>query len=209
MGMPVPTAIVLAAGLSSRIGDFKPLLTLGCKTLLEHVLILYRSAGISDVRVVTGYRADDLTVLAQHFGAKTIFNPHYLEGMFSSVVAGVSGLSPACAGFFLHPVDIPLVRRETIFTLQKALQKGTTGIYHPTFQEIRGHPPLISAVHAKAIQSWQGQGGLRMFLKEHRVDAVDVPVEDPFILKDIDTPEDYVWALGCMDRQTTLIGKTP
>lgn len=209
MGMPAPIAIVLAAGLSSRIGDFKPLLPLGHKTLLEHVLMLYQSAGISDVRVITGYRADDLTALAQHFGARTIFNPDYSEGMFSSVVAGVSGLSQACAGFFLHPVDIPLVKRGTILALQKALQKHSAGIYHPTFQGTRGHPPLISTVHAKAIQSWHGQGGLRMFLKEHRVDAVDVPVGDPFILKDIDTPEDYAWALACMDRQTTAIGKTP
>ncbi|WP_051328359.1 nucleotidyltransferase family protein [Desulfatirhabdium butyrativorans] len=192
------SAIVLSAGMSSRIGGFKPLLPLAGKTLLEHVLSLYRSVGISDIRVVAGYRGDELIPPAERFGARVVFNPDFQTGMFSSVVAGIVDLSPGCSGFFIHPVDIPLVRCETLIALRKAFQQGKSSVYYPSFQERRGHPPLISAIHVKAIQSWHGRGGLRMFLRNHQDDATDVPVGDPFILKDIDTPEDYAWALNFM-----------
>jgi CTP:molybdopterin cytidylyltransferase MocA len=191
MKMPALSAIILAAGFSSRLGAFKPLLPLGEKTVLERVLSLYRAAEISDIAVVTGYRAEELTPLIEGFGARALFNPDYAQGMFSSVVTGVSGLPPSCAGFFLHPVDIPLVRYETLIALQQAFQQGTSSVYYPAFQHVRGHPPLISAVHIEAIQSWHGSGGLRVFLREHPDDALDVAVEDPFILQDMDTPEDY------------------
>ncbi|MBI5589092.1 MAG: NTP transferase domain-containing protein [Deltaproteobacteria bacterium] len=201
MGKPPFTAIILSAGLSSRLKDFKPLLPLGGKPILERVIALYRSAGIQDIRVVTGHRAGEVIALAGRCGVKSIFNPDFAQGMFSSVVAGVSDLSRDFAGFFIHPVDIPLVRRQTLIDLQNAFKPGNASICYPTFLEVRGHPPLISGIHVKALITGAGQGGLREFLNGYEADAMDVPVVDEFILKDIDTPEDYAWAQGCMDRR--------
>ena len=199
MGKQVLTAIILSAGLSSRLGDFKPLLPLGGKLFLERVIALYRSAGIQDIRVVTGYRAADVMAIAGRCGARSIFNPGFDQGMFSSVIAGVSDLSQDCAGFFIHPVDIPLVRRQTLIDLQNAFKLGKISVCYPTFLETRGHPPLISGIHVKALKTAIGRGGLREFLNGYEADVMNVPVVDQFILKDIDTPEDYAWAPGCLD----------
>lgn len=200
METPALAAIILSAGLSSRIGDFKPFLPLGEERLLERVISLYRSAGISDIRVVAGYRAEEVMALAGRCGARPVFNPDFVQGMFSSVVAGVAGLFPACDGFFIHPVDIPLVRRRTLIDLQNAFTSGRSRVCYPVFLGARGHPPLISGIHVRALGSWTGHGGLREFLCRYEADAMDVPVVDEFILKDIDTPGDYAWARDRMDR---------
>jgi molybdenum cofactor cytidylyltransferase len=200
MEKPALTAIILSAGLSSRMEDFKPLLPLGEEPLLERVISLYRSAGVSDIRVVAGYRAGEVMALAGRCGARAVFNPDYASGMFSSVIAGISDLAPDCAGFFIHPVDIPLVRRRTLIDLQNAFNQEMASVYYPTFLKTRGHPPLISGILVNALKTAAGQGGLRRFLIGYEADATDVPVVDAYILKDIDRPEDYAWALGRMDR---------
>ena len=88
MEKPVLAAIILSAGLSSRLKEFKPLLPLGNELLLERVLTLYQSVGVSDIRVVTGHRAGEVAALAMRCGAKPVFNPNFAcKGMFSSVVA--------------------------------------------------------------------------------------------------------------------------
>jgi molybdenum cofactor cytidylyltransferase len=198
MKKPVLSAIILSAGLSSRLEEFKPLLPLGEKRILERVIRLYQSVNVQDIRVVTGHRADEAAALVESCGATPVFNPDFAKGMYSSVVTGVSSLSRDCAGFFIHPVDIPLVRRQTLIDLQNAFITGNADIYYPTFLEVRGHPPLISGIHMKSIETWTGPGGLHGFLNDYQTRSIDVPVVDEFILKDIDTPEDYVWANGCL-----------
>ena len=200
MEKPALIAIILSAGLSSRLGDFKPLLPLGEELILERVISLYRSAGVPDIRVVAGYRAGEVMALAGRCGARPVFNPDYAQGMYSSVIAGISDLAPDCAGFFMHPVDIPLVRRQTLIDLQNAFNQGKASVYYPTFLETRGHPPLISGSYVKALKTATEQGGLRGFLNGHEADAVNVPVVDQYILKDIDMPEDYAWALGRIEN---------
>ncbi|MCP4346652.1 MAG: NTP transferase domain-containing protein [Desulfobacterales bacterium] len=185
------TALILAAGYSSRMGTFKPLLNLGGITVIERVIRLFQSAGIADIRVVTGYRSTELQTLSEQAGARSIFNERFEQGMFSSVAAGIRSLEPDREAFFVLPADIPLVRLGTLLDLLNAyhLQKGN--ITYPVFQDTRGHPPLISACYAKKIESWNGQGGLRAFLEQYEKHALDVDVADECILLDADTPEDY------------------
>jgi molybdenum cofactor cytidylyltransferase len=197
---PTFSAIILSAGLSSRMVEFKPLLPLGEELILERVISLYRSADVADIRVVTGYRAEEVMALAGRCGARVVYNPDYAQGMFSSVIAGISDLFPDCAGFFIHPVDIPLVRRRTLIDLQNAFHQGKASVYYPAFLETRGHPPLISGMLVNALKTATGQGGLREFLTGYESDAADVPVVDQYILKDIDMPADYAWALSRMDH---------
>ena len=198
---PAIKAIILSAGISSRLGQFKPLLPLGQKTILEHVLSLYSSAGITDIRVVVGYRADAVIPVIRSIGAVPIVNPAYTHGMFSSVVAGISELPLPCDAFFIHPVDIPLVRLRTITDLLKAFGNRTKdGIYYPAFMGKRGHPPLIPGMYVDSIRAWSGQEGLGGFLCELESDAVEIPVADQYILNDIDLPADYEWALNCIEN---------
>ena len=194
------SAIVLAAGYSSRMGKFKPLLPLGNKTIIERVVDLFRESGVNDIRVVFGYRGGELLPLLKKMGVSCIANEDFEQGMFSSVKAGVKSLDQDLRAFFLLPVDIPLVRPETIRLLLRSYEKGIGDIIYPCFDGRRGHPPLISARFAKEIAGWKGEGGLQSFLEQYEQSAVDVVVADEFILFDLDGPEDYQRLLKKQER---------
>ncbi len=182
-------ALVLAAGLSSRMTGFKPLLDLGGRSLLARIIELFHAAGVRDVRVVTGHRAAETRAEAMAAGAMTIENPDYRQGMFSSVRAGVSGL-PQGAPFLLLPVDIPLVRPGSVRLLLER-QAGHPGrILHPTYRGERGHPPLLPADLRADILAWGGEGGLMGLLARNEERALDIPVADSHILLDMDTDQD-------------------
>ena len=185
------TALILAAGLSSRMKRFKPLLPLGGMTALERIVRTYREAGVENVRVVVGHRHEDLEPALARLGARSVLNPDYREGMFSSVVAGIATLGRETDAFFVHPVDLPLVRTATIIRLVRAYRHSRADLIYPTFLDRRGHPPLISGRHAQAIAGWRGEGGLRNSLDRWEPTAQDVPVIDEMVLRDMDTPDVY------------------
>ncbi len=184
-------AIILAAGFSERMGDFKPLMMLGGMTVLERVIRLFQSVGVGRIHVVTGHRAAELTPLVDRWGGRSVVNARYREGMYASVAAGVSSLEEGAASFFVLPADIPLVRQATLRSLMEAFPDGRAAICHPTFQGRRGHPPLIDGRLRTPIADWHGEGGLRALLERFEDEALDVPVVDEFILQDMDGPDDY------------------
>lgn len=185
-------AIIVAAGYSFRMKSFKPLLTLGKCTVLERAVQSFQDAGIKDVRVVVGHRGDELVPVIERLGVQSVLNPNFSEGMFSSVTAGVKSLSTGTAGFFLLPVDNPIVKPQTIEKLQQKFFAAQLGILYPTYQGMRGHPPLISSNYVKKVLSWNEPGGMRALLEQHEHDAGEIEVVDPGILLDMDTPEDYL-----------------
>ena len=98
---PRIVALVLAAGYSSRMGSFKPLAPLGTSTLVEVAVTRFLRAGIADVRVVVGHRADELTPVLDPLGIDWIFNEQYDRGMFASVLAGLKSFEPEVDGLLL------------------------------------------------------------------------------------------------------------
>jgi len=184
-------AIIVAAGYSSRMKSFKPLLSLGGSTVLEQAVHSFQEGGIRDIRVVVGHRANELLPVLERLGVQAIVNPHYSEGMFSSVRVGVESLTPEVVGFLLCPVDNPMVSRPTLETLQNTFFSTQFGIIYPTYQGLRGHPPLISRRYVNEVLTWTKPGGMRALLEQYEQDAVDVEVVDPGILLDMDTQEDY------------------
>jgi CTP:molybdopterin cytidylyltransferase MocA len=188
------TAIILAAGESRRMGTPKPLLLLGKDTLLEKSVNLFTKAGITDIQVVTGRLSDTLRRRLPDLPVGWVPNDGFRQGMFSSVKKGVSAVNRHRTWFFLLPVDIPLVRPETLMSMLKACPAATgsnTSVLHPAFMGHRGHPPLISTRLIPDILSWEGGGGLGGFLARNRHDVEDIPVFDEYILRDMDTPDDY------------------
>jgi putative nucleotidyltransferase with HDIG domain len=183
-------AIVLAGGLSTRMQQFKPLLPLGEETATDHVIDAFLSAGV-DVSLVAGYRHDDIIAGIKKRDIDIIYNPDYEKGMFSSIQAGIRQLRPEYQGFFILPVDIPLVRPATIKRLMEAAVKNPDKIIYPTFAGKRGHPPLIPTTLIPTIMGWDKNGGLKAVLDSQERLALEVPVADSYILLDIDTPEDY------------------
>lgn len=185
------TAFILAAGYSSRMEKFKPLLPLGPVTALERSVQMFSDAGIHDIRVVIGHRAEDLKPLLQRLRIQWVVNERFQEGMLSSVQAGVRTLESSDNAFFLLPVDIPLVRRSTVIDLLQAHDEQDADVLYPCFLGKRGHPPLINAALRSGILSWNEEGGLRSFLRQYQDRAVDVEVADEHILLDMDHPEEY------------------
>ncbi|MCL2789012.1 MAG: nucleotidyltransferase family protein [Desulfobulbus sp.] len=190
-------AIILAAGFSSRMGEMKGLLPLGGRTMLARCVDLFLDCGIKDVVVVTGHRADEVGAAAKAAGARAAFNPDYADGMYGSIRTGVGRLAARCPGFFLLPVDIPLLRRGTIHLLARSFAETRAMLSYPVFAGRRGHPPLIHGDCIAAILAERApEGGLRTLLA--RIEAKqptqvrEVQVADANIHLDLDTPEDFL-----------------
>ncbi len=182
-------AIVLAAGYSSRMGAFKPLLPFGGRTVIGHVVANLREAGLRQIHAVTGCHADLLAPELAALGVTAVHNANFAAGMFASVQAGVASLPAAIEGFLLLPVDVPLVRASTIARILRAAANAP--IVHPTFRGERGHPPYIGRALFPEILGSSGEGGLRSILAQHEHEAVSAAVFDRGCLLDMDSPQDY------------------
>jgi molybdenum cofactor cytidylyltransferase len=184
-------AIVLAGGFSQRMGRFKPLLPLGDHRTIERVVHMFQDAGIDGILVVVGHRGDEIRRAVDPLNVVCVENPDYAEGMFSSVLAGVRALPEQTRAFFMHPVDIPMVRWQTVRRLAEAGRNSSAVVLYPTFDGRRGHPTLIRACLKPQIMEWPGAGGLRSLLQMYDADSLELPVADGAVLLDLDTPGDY------------------
>lgn len=195
-------AVILAGGLSSRMGAFKPLMKLGSATLLERCVLLFHGADVRNVIVVVGHRAKELIPELTRLDCAYVLNEHYRDGMFASIQAGLRALPAHCQAFFLLPVDIPLVSPTTVLNLIDGHNRDPSiSVFHPKHHLQRGHPPLFSAQLAGAILAYHGSGGMRGFLNEYGRNAVEIPVDDPFILLDADTPEGFALLAEKSDQE--------
>lgn len=181
-------AVILAAGLSSRMDGFKPLLHIGEKSLLAHCHDLFSAVAIDEQVVVVGHHLSEIVAEASLLGLAWCENRDYRSGMFSSVRCGVSALSAGIDAFFLLPVDIPLVRAATLTAILAAFPAHNDTVIFPTFVGRRGHPSLIPASLIPAILLQDGDGRLEGLLCRQR--GIDLAVWDEGILLDVDTPAD-------------------
>lgn len=184
-------AIVLAGGFSLRMGRFKPLLPLGDRCVIERVVHLFQHTGIEDILVVVGHRGDEIRRAVARLNVVCVENPDFAEGMLTSVRAGIRALSERCRAFFIHPADIPMVRRQTVKRLADAGEASSAAVLYPTFNGRRGHPTLIRSRLGPQILKWPGAGGLRCFLQGHDDESLELPVADEAVLLDLDTAGDY------------------
>ncbi|MDC7219429.1 MAG: nucleotidyltransferase family protein [Spirochaetales bacterium] len=175
-------AVILAAGLSSRAGDFKLAWPIEGKPLLVRQAELF--AGVCDrVYVVAGHWLNEVRELVRDCPrVEVVENPDYLEGMFSSVQAGVARVT---GDFFICPSDYPAIAQETLAALAGAW--GQVRI--PTFDGRRGHPLFMTADCQAIIAQEPRDSNLRNII--NRLGFTGVPVNDEGILHDIDTKEDY------------------
>ena len=199
-------AVVVSAGLSSRMVDFKPLLPLGPATVLARVAGLLRDGGVEHILAVAGHLSEEVQAEAARLEVDCVVNRDFRRGMFSSVLTGLERLAELAGetgGFdavFVHPVDIPLVKPATIRSLIRNFHGRP--VTYPVFRGQRGHPPLLAADSLGFVLRWNGEDGLRGALAamERSADAGQVAVADENILFDLDTPGDYQEALVRLGR---------
>jgi molybdenum cofactor cytidylyltransferase len=182
-----PSAVVLAAGCSSRLGELKPLADLGGRTMLARAVGVFASVGVEDVVVVTGHHGDAVAAAAEALGARAVFNAGFDEDMYASVKAGAAAVE-AGRRFFLLPVDCPLARPETAGRLARAGAATGAEVVLPVYGGVPGHPPLLAPSLREEILAGEPARGLRELLTGRQEPALRVDVDDPGVLLDADTP---------------------
>ena len=177
--------VVLAAGFSSRMGAFKPLLEVaGIPALARSIRCLASSA--DEVAVVTGNRAEELTDLIGREGAKALYNPDFARGMFTSVTAGVRYFADRGAeGLLLLPGDCAAVPRQAV---RELLVNGGNDFAVPGYEDKRGHPMWVPARFFPEILAHDGTDGLKPILARRGRRILPMPF--PGTVADMDLPED-------------------
>ena len=183
-------AVVLAAGLSSRMRELKPLLPLDGVPAVIRVAHAYRDVGLEAV-VVLGFGAERVAPLLDGHGVPSVVNHDFADGMYSSVRCGVRALPADVRAFFVHPVDCALVRSETLGLLARFTGASATTVVYPVHGAERGHPPLVPAGLRDAILAEEPKGGLKELLARGEAAACNVHVDDPNVLLDMNDAAAY------------------
>ena len=191
-------ALIVAAGMSSRMGAFKPMLNIGTISVAQRVIATLNRAGVSKIVMVTGYNA---VALERHLAGQGIVflrNENYeTTQMFDSVKIGLQYLEHKCDKVLFTPVDVPLFTAHTVKTI---LESGES-LACPICRGEKGHPLLIDNRLIPEILADSGDQGLRGATARCSVPLSTVPVEDYGTLCDADTPEDFAALLDYHNHQ--------
>jgi molybdenum cofactor cytidylyltransferase len=189
-------AVIPAAGLSRRMGQPKLLLPLGAKTVIARLLDVLNRPDVIERFVVL--RRDDETLLAEVTSAKaTAVQPEINPpDMRSSVQNALEEIQRRHApgpdeGWMLIPADHPVLDAEVLDAMIDCWQKSDDLILVPTYQQQRGHPTFFRWELAEEVLSLPPDKGLNELLKSHADEIVEVRTDNPAVLTDLDTPEDY------------------
>ena len=181
-------ALIVAAGMSSRMGQFKPMLNIGSISVAQRVIATLSQSGVSKIVMVTGYNA---TILERHLSGNGIIflrNDHYeTTQMFDSVKIGLRYLLDKCDKVLFTPVDVPLFTSRTVKTI---LDSGAP-LACPMCEGRQGHPILIDNALIPEILNDCGEMGLKGAMDRCSVPLRRIDVDDPGTIHDADTPEDF------------------
>ena len=181
-------ALIVAAGMSSRMGQFKPMLNIGSISVAQRVIATLSQSGVSKIVMVTGYNA---TILERHLSGNGIIflrNDHYeTTQMFDSVKIGLRYLLDKCDKVLFTPVDVPLFTSRTVKTI---LDSGAP-LACPMCEGRQGHPILIDNGLIPEILNDCGEMGLKGAMDRCSVPLRRIDVDDPGTIHDADTPEDF------------------
>ena len=189
------TAVLLAAGLSSRMGQPKLLLPWGGTTVLGQVVSIYAAAGLEEIVVITGGAHGQveslLTELSKDFPIRIVYNPAYARReMLSSIQAGLAALDPQTHAALIGLGDQTQVLEETVRHICAAFVQTMSPLVIPSFQNRRGHPWLVARPLWPKILALPISTTPRQFLNSY-AGQVEYVSADQSILQDLDTPEDY------------------
>lgn len=184
-------AMILAAGFSSRMGRLKALLPWKGMTLIEYQIKQMLLAGIEDVTVVLGHRANEIEEILPSGGIRKVRNPQYQEGKSSSIRTGITHIPAEAQSILITAVDQPVPARTLHIMLQHLLSSGAVAVI-PTYEEKGGHPIIFSSEAREALTDVREETeGLRHVIKIYKDQVEWLPVDDPSVLFNFNKPEDY------------------
>ncbi len=193
------SGIVLAAGSSSRfradsreqgrLGDIKQLIELDGRPLVRWVVDAALGSRLSQLIVVLGHASERVARTLDGLEVLMIDNPNYRLGQSTSVITGLAQVAPEARAVMFLPADQPLVSSRLVDRLIAAYLAGGK-IVVPVHRGRRGAPVLFDRVFFPELERLEGDAGGRKLLPRHAARIVEVEVEDPAELADVDTPED-------------------
>ena len=188
-------AVIAAAGLSSRMGEFKPLLPLDGSSVIRRCARNLLDAGAEELVVVTGHRGAEIAAELAGLGICIAENPDYASTqMFDSLRIGMRALSGPCEKLLLTPGDVPWVSPELI----GALLEADADFVCPRCGGRRGHPVVLAGRLIPALLEYSGEDGLRGAVEALGLSTAFVETPERGVTLDLDTPEDYQSLIALM-----------
>jgi CTP:molybdopterin cytidylyltransferase MocA len=184
-------AILLAAGRSRRMGAFKPLLPFGNRLVVEACIGNLLEGGVEEIVVVTGHRADEIRERLAHLPVSFAVNAEAESEMSVSIARGVEQIPNHVEAVFIALVDQPAIPPEVIRLLIAERRRTGAHLVQPEHKGRGGHPVLIDLNFREELLNLDSQRGLRALFEIHRETALRVPVASPYVVRDMDTWDDY------------------
>ena len=195
-------AVLLAAGRSSRYGgagDTKLLLPWGPEgiPMVAAVAATLEAAGLRRIVAVLGHRAGAVGAALAGRGVETVLNPDYASGLSTSIAAGVRAAPAGAAGYLIALGDMPAVAAGTVSLVCRAFEAASPpAVAVPVHAGRRGHPVLFGRDYREELLGLSGDVGARGLFARHAGRVVEVAVDDPGVLTDVDTEAQYRAAAG-------------
>lgn len=181
-------AVLVAAGLSSRMKAFKPALPFGDSTVANYTIKKLKKLNVDPITVVTGHKSEELKQYIFFDDVRYVKNERYSETqMFDSVLLGVEDIKDKCDRILIMPMDLPAILEDTL----KKVLSVDAALVRTTFKGAPGHPIIISSEFAENLKDYDGEDGLRGAMEGYALPITNVDVDDEAVCFDIDTPEEY------------------
>jgi molybdenum cofactor cytidylyltransferase len=188
---PQVAAIVLAAGASTRMGQPKQLLPVGGQPMVRRVTAAVCEAELAQVVVVVGAHADAVCQALADLPVDLVVNESWAEGMSTSMQAGLNALASNIQAVLIILADQPGLTPNLLDTLVSRYHATRAAIVAPFYRGQRGNPVLFDRSLVGELGATRGDQGGRMLIHRHERDVEQVNVDDPSVLLDIDTRQDY------------------
>ena len=195
-------AVLLAAGRSSRYGgtgDTKLLLPWGPEgiPMVAAAADSLKAAGLRRIVAVLGHRAGAVAAALEDRGVESVLNPDYAAGMSTSLAVGVRAAPGEASGYLIALGDMPAVTPATVSLLCRAFETAEPpAMAAPVHAGRRGHPVLFGRAFREELLDLSGDTGARRLFARHPGRVVEVAVDDPGVLADVDTETQYRAAAG-------------
>ena len=197
--MPGVSAVLTAAGESTRMGRPKPLLSWGAGTLIEYQVESLSQAGLVQIVVVLGHRSSVVSGLVDERSAECVVNERYREGRTGSIKAGLAAVSADADAILFLGVDQPRTPDLIGEVVESHFQRNAL-ITSPRHRGRGGHPLVFStSLREELAGTSEERQGIREVFRRHHGEVNEVEIDDPMIRLDLNTPDDYERARALYD----------
>jgi molybdenum cofactor cytidylyltransferase len=190
------SAILLAAGKSVRMGQNKLLMPFDGGTIIGRTLDNLIRSQAGEIIVVLGAKATEIRAVIGERKVVTVLNPDYARGMSTSLQTGLNMVSKLTRFILVALGDQPLITTRTFDRLIEAALASDKGLIVPVYRGRRGNPITLSAGYIPDIRRFTGDVGGRELLARYPGDVLEVSVDDPGVLVNINTLDEYTRLVG-------------